>query len=182
MCNTRKNGSSRGSKSDRIDARKLAEQLYMNNIKSVYHGEQGLRTLKELARSYLTISKDLTRVMNRIKALYRSWAIPCAGKEVYAYVIARNGSPRSRKPACGDAPNTITSSSIPRGIPVSGHRRMVSTGFGSGPPPLSRLFSQGVGWRRIPRVLQPLLLFDAFCACRRAVLMARIAVWVVFST
>jgi hypothetical protein len=54
----------------------------MNNIKSVYHGEHGLRTLKELARSYLTISKDLTRVMNWLKALYRSWGIPCAGKEV----------------------------------------------------------------------------------------------------
>ena len=53
-------------------------------IKSVYHGEHGLRTLKELARSYLTITKDLTRVMNRLKALYRSWAIPCTGSEVYA--------------------------------------------------------------------------------------------------
>jgi len=40
--------------------------------------------LKELSRSYLTISKDLGRVMNRLKALYRSWAIPCAGKQVYA--------------------------------------------------------------------------------------------------
>jgi hypothetical protein len=38
-------------------------------LRSVYHGENGLRTLKELARSYLTISKDLTRVMNRVKAL-----------------------------------------------------------------------------------------------------------------
>ena len=69
---------------DRIDARKLAEQLYMKKIQSVYHGEHGLRTLKELARSYLTITKDLTRVMNRLKALYRSWAIPCASNEVYA--------------------------------------------------------------------------------------------------
>jgi transposase len=84
VCNTRKNTSRNGSKSDRIDARKLAEQLYMNNIKSVYHGECGLRMMKELARSYLTISKDLTRVMNRLKALYRSWGIPCSGKEVYA--------------------------------------------------------------------------------------------------
>jgi N-terminal domain of reverse transcriptase len=55
-----------------------------NNIKSAYHGEHALRTLKELARSYLAISKDLTRVMNRLKALYHSWGIPCAGKEVYA--------------------------------------------------------------------------------------------------
>ena len=83
VCNTRKNAQD-GSKSDRIDARKLSEMLYMNNIKSVYHGQHGLRTLKELGRSYLTISKDLTRVMNRIKALYRSWAIPCTGTEVYA--------------------------------------------------------------------------------------------------
>jgi transposase len=83
VCNTRKNGKD-GSKSDRIDARKLSEMLYMNNIKSVYHGQHGLRTLKELARSYLTITKDLGRIMNRLKALYRSWAIPCGGKEVYA--------------------------------------------------------------------------------------------------
>jgi len=84
VCNTRKNALLNGSKSDRIDARKLSEMLHMNNIKSVYHGQHGLRTLKELGRSYLTITKDLTRVMNRLKVLYRSWAIPCAGKEVYA--------------------------------------------------------------------------------------------------
>ena len=42
-----------------------------------------MRTLRELARSYLTIVKDPTRVMNRLKALYRSWAIPCAGRDVY---------------------------------------------------------------------------------------------------
>jgi transposase len=33
--------------------------------------------------SYLTIVKDLSRVMNRLKAVYRSWAIPCAGRDVY---------------------------------------------------------------------------------------------------
>jgi transposase len=85
VCNPRKAALLKdGSKSDRIDAHKLAELLYMKRIKSVYHGEHGLRTLKELARSYLTIVKDLTRVMNRLKALYRSWGIPCAGNEVYA--------------------------------------------------------------------------------------------------
>jgi hypothetical protein len=40
--------------------------------------------LKELGRSYLTLTQDLTRVMSRIKALYRSWAIPCSGTAVYA--------------------------------------------------------------------------------------------------
>jgi transposase len=85
VCNPRKNALLKeGSKGDKIDARKLAELLRLNNLKPVYHGEHGIRTLKELARSYLTITKDLTRVMNRLKALYRSWAIPCAGNEVYA--------------------------------------------------------------------------------------------------
>jgi transposase len=85
VCNPRKNALLKeGSKGDRIDARKLAELLRLNHLKPVYHGEHGIRTLKELARSYLTITKDLTRVMNRLKALYRSWAIPCAGNEVYA--------------------------------------------------------------------------------------------------
>ena len=42
-----------------------------------------MRTLRELARGYLTIVEDLSRVMNRLKALYRSWAISCAGRDVY---------------------------------------------------------------------------------------------------
>jgi len=73
-----------GNNSDRIDARKLAEMLRTNQLHSVYHGEHGMRTLKELGRSYLTVTQDVTRVMNRIKALYRSWAIPCSGTTVYA--------------------------------------------------------------------------------------------------
>src|SRR2546430_8698414 len=85
VCNPRKSALLKdGSKGDKIDARKLAELLRGGYVKPVYHGENGLRMLKELSRSYLTISKDLTRVMNRIKALYRGWAIPCGGTQVYA--------------------------------------------------------------------------------------------------
>ncbi len=79
VCNPRKNALLKdGNKSDRIDARKLAELLRGNQLKPVYHGETGVRMLRELSRSYLTIVKDLSRVMNRLKAVYRrSWAIPC---------------------------------------------------------------------------------------------------------
>src|ERR1700719_1565288 len=73
-----------GNKSDQIDARKLAELLYLNRLTTVYHGEHGVRALKELARSYVTISGDAARGMTRLKAVDRSWAIPCAGKQVYA--------------------------------------------------------------------------------------------------
>ena len=84
VCNPRKNALLKdGNKSDRIDARKLAELLRGNQLKPVYHGETGVRMLRELSRSYLTLVKDLSRVMNRLKAVYRSWAIPCAGRDVY---------------------------------------------------------------------------------------------------
>jgi len=53
-------------------------------LRPVYHGEHGLRTLRELARRYQTISQDLNRVMKRVKALYRGWGIACAGTQVYA--------------------------------------------------------------------------------------------------
>jgi transposase len=85
VCDPRRNALLKeGSKSDKVDARKLAELLRSGMLRPVYHGENGLRTLRELARSYQTISKDLTRVMNRLKALYRGWGIACAGTQVYA--------------------------------------------------------------------------------------------------
>jgi transposase len=85
VCDPRKNKSMReGNQNDKIDARRLAELLRLNHLTPVYHGEHGLRTLKELVRSYLTITKDLARVMTRVKAIYRSGAIPGSGKQVYS--------------------------------------------------------------------------------------------------
>ena len=52
-------------------------------LRPVYHGEHGRRTLRELARGYHVISQDQSRVMNRVKALYRA-GIGCAGTQVYA--------------------------------------------------------------------------------------------------
>ena len=66
VCDPRKNALLKvGNKNDRIDARKLSELLYLNKLSSVYHGEPGIRTLKELARSYIAMTRDLTRVMSR---------------------------------------------------------------------------------------------------------------------
>jgi transposase len=85
VCDPRRNALLKeGNKSDKVDARKLVELLRAGLLRPVYHGANGLRTLKELSRSYLTLSKDLTRVMNRLKALYRGWGISCAGATVYA--------------------------------------------------------------------------------------------------
>jgi transposase len=85
VCDPRKNALLKaGNKNDRVDARKLSELLRAGLLTPVYHGDSGVRTLRELSRSYLAANKDLTRVMNRLKALYRSWAIACAGQQVYS--------------------------------------------------------------------------------------------------
>jgi transposase len=84
VCNPRRNALLKeGSKNDKVDARKLSELFRAGMLRAVYHGENGLRVLRELARTYQVVSKDSKRVMNRLKALYRSWGIPCTGTRVY---------------------------------------------------------------------------------------------------
>jgi len=72
-----------GNKSDRVDARKLAQLLRNGSLHAVYHGNKGVRTLKELVRNYDSLVSDATRVMNRMKAIYRGRAILCRGPEIY---------------------------------------------------------------------------------------------------
>src|SRR6266576_1802977 len=72
-----------GNKSDRVDARKLAELLRNGSLRAVYHGDKGGRQLKELVRNYDCLVADMTRVMNRLKAIFRGRAIACAGHDVY---------------------------------------------------------------------------------------------------
>ena len=72
-----------GNKSDRIDAQKLAELLRNGSLRAVYHGDNGVGTLKELVRTYDCLVGDTTRVMNRLKAIYRGRAIACGGHEIY---------------------------------------------------------------------------------------------------
>lgn len=85
VSNPRKNALLKvGNKSDPIDALKLAELLRGGLLCGVYHGENGLRSLQELGRSYTTLTEDTTRVMNRLKALYRGQAIACRGRKLYS--------------------------------------------------------------------------------------------------
>src|ERR1700739_5028639 len=85
VCDPRRNALLKeGNQNDRVDARNLAKLLHNNQLRSVYHGDHGLRTVKELVRSYLTVTKDLSRVMTRVKAIYRSWGIACSGTQIYS--------------------------------------------------------------------------------------------------
>ena len=110
VCDPRKNALLKdGNKNDRIDARKLAELLRTNQVKAVHHGNHGTRALKELGRSYMTITKDATRVMNRIKSVYRSWGFPVPGRVSTLVVIVPSGWPSWWNQGYGFEPSIYTS-------------------------------------------------------------------------
>src|SRR5262249_42555064 len=52
-------------------------------LRSVYHGHEATRRLKELVRGYETLSMDTQRTMSRIKAIYRGRGIATPGRGVY---------------------------------------------------------------------------------------------------
>jgi transposase len=84
VCDPRRNRLlSEGSKADKPDARKLAALLRAGLLRSVYHGHEATRKLKELVRAYETLSIDMMRTMFRIKALYRGRGIRTPGSGVY---------------------------------------------------------------------------------------------------
>ena len=90
VCNPRRNHLLKeGSKSDRVDASKLAELLRAGLLQPVYHGAPDVRALKELAHAYDQLTQDRTRVMSRLKSLYRARALACAGTAPYSH--ARRG-------------------------------------------------------------------------------------------
>jgi len=72
-----------GNKGDRLDADRLSERLRTGSLRGVFHGAKTLLTLKELVRNYNNLVEDGTRVMQRIKALFRARAIDTPGVSVY---------------------------------------------------------------------------------------------------
>ncbi len=62
-----------GNKDDVRDAHRLAERFRIGDLgPRIWKVPEALATLKDLVRSYEMLNKDLTRVKNRIKHLYRS--------------------------------------------------------------------------------------------------------------
>jgi len=79
----RRSEARRGNKSDHVDADALSELLRQGSLRPVYHGSAERATLKELTRAYTNLVEDATRVMLRLKALFRARGIPAPGKRVY---------------------------------------------------------------------------------------------------
>jgi len=82
VCN-RRGQASQGNKADQPDADELSELLRCGRLRAVYHGSRDRATLKELARTYRNLVEDSTRVMQRLKALFRARGIKTPGTAVY---------------------------------------------------------------------------------------------------
>lgn len=79
----RRGESKQGNKGDRVDADQLSELLRRGALRAVYHASAERASLKELARTYQNIVEDGTRVMLRLKALFRARGISTRGTRVY---------------------------------------------------------------------------------------------------
>jgi len=79
----RRGTSSQGHKADQHDAEELAELLRRDALRPVYHDGRERAALVEYARAYENGVSDGTRVMLRVKALFRARAIKTPGRAVY---------------------------------------------------------------------------------------------------
>jgi transposase len=79
----RRGESQRGNKGDQHDADELSDLLRCGKLRAVYHGSAERATLQELARTYQNLVEDGTRVMQRLKALFRARGIKTPGTAVY---------------------------------------------------------------------------------------------------
>ncbi|MDQ3280172.1 MAG: transposase [Acidobacteriota bacterium] len=68
-----------GSRSDRTDAARIAEFLRLGAVRSIYHGDSASERLRTLAHHYNALTGDVIRAKLRLRAVFRSRAIPTGG-------------------------------------------------------------------------------------------------------
>lgn len=74
----------RGSKSDRIDADDLSERIRSGQVGRTIFKDRGRFTeLREFARAFTMVSKDVARTKNRIKSFCRGRGVKTPGTRVY---------------------------------------------------------------------------------------------------
>ena len=75
VCNARKLGR-KEQKNDARDAKDLADLLRLNGLKGVYHyHRQTISSVKQLVVIYNQLTTDRTRIINRIKSVFREQAL-----------------------------------------------------------------------------------------------------------
>src|SRR6202522_1933980 len=77
VCDPRRNALLKaGNKNDRVDAQKLSDLLRAGLLTPVYHGENGVRTLRELGRSYLTVTTGFSTQVPFEGGVLLLWSAP----------------------------------------------------------------------------------------------------------
>src|SRR6266511_4572801 len=122
VCN-RRGAPRQGNKGDQVDADHLSEQLRRGALRAVYHGSADRATLKELTRTYRNLVEDATRVMLRLKALFRARAIPTRGPMCIRLGLAGSGWSSSRIGGPASGPRRSTPSSTSCGSSAPRRRR-----------------------------------------------------------
>lgn len=79
VCDPRKNRE-KGQKSDRIDARKLAERARMGGLSKVIHSGKTLQDLRQAVFCYQSLVEHSVRLKNQLQAVFRSWGVRGAAK------------------------------------------------------------------------------------------------------
>ena len=83
VCNPVYVAKKQGAKTDYRDALHLAQELRTGHLKPVYHDESHWIELRVLTNNYLALVDDIVRAKNRLKAVFRSEAIPTNTKKFY---------------------------------------------------------------------------------------------------
>jgi len=73
-----------GQKSDAIDAHGLAEKLRTGKIdRPVFKDAKQFTALRDRARTYTMVTRDVARVKSRLKSFFRARGVPCTGESVF---------------------------------------------------------------------------------------------------
>ena len=103
-----------GNTGDRVAADHLSARRWRGELRAVYHGSAHRATLQELTRAYRNLVEDTTRVLLRLKALFRtvrSDAIDAASALGRDVAFGAGRSPRPRPPRPGHRLRGTVSSS-----------------------------------------------------------------------
>jgi len=107
VCNVRGKGPL-ANKDDRIDADAMSEGLRVGALEAVFHGAPEMLTLEELVRNDNNLVEDSTRVILRIKAIFRGRAIPTPGVSVYRPTQRKEWLAKLEGGACVRAASLLT--------------------------------------------------------------------------
>ena len=121
VCDPRKNALLKaGNKNDRIDARKLADLLRTGLLSAVYHGENGVRTLERTGPQLPGADPGSHAGDEPPESALQKLGDSLRGRSASTHrAIARNGWPRSPKPACAAGRRSTTSNSTRCGLCAS---------------------------------------------------------------